>query len=199
MIGTKEKAWLLEYLQRYQEALVRDEILESMAGLKALFQGCSAAGRKVIFAGNGGSAAIASHCAVDFTKNAGIRSVNFNEADLITCFANDYGYPHWLRKALEFYADPGDVVVLISSSGKSPNILEAGHFAREKGLPLVTFTGFEADNPLRQLGVINFWVDSKAYNVIEMTHQTWLLAVCDLIIGKAEYPSRKEVDYALNG
>ena len=75
--------------------------------------------KKIIIAGNGGSAAMASHLAVDFTKAAGIRAINFNEADLITCFANDYGYEHWLEKALEAYADPGDLAILISSSGKS--------------------------------------------------------------------------------
>ena len=55
------------------------------------------------------------------------------------------------------------------------------------GLPVVTFTGFKPDNPLKQEGELNFWVDSKAYNVVENTHQIWLLMVCDLIIGKAEY------------
>ena len=58
-----------------------------------------AAGKKVIIAGNGGSAAMASHVAVDFTKAAGIRAINFNEADLITCFSNDYGYEHWVAQA----------------------------------------------------------------------------------------------------
>ena len=76
-------------------------------------------GKKVIISGNGGSAAMASHVAVDFTKAASIRAINFNEADLITCFANDYGYEHWLEKDLEAYADPGDLAILISSSGKS--------------------------------------------------------------------------------
>ena len=130
---------------------------------------------------------MASHCAVDFTKNAGIRCVNFNEADLITCFANDFGYELCFQKALEFYADPGDVVVLISCSGRSPNIVNAAKYAKEKGFLVVTFSGFSSDNPLCAEGDLNFCVQSRAYNIIEMTHQMWLLAVCDLIIGKAEY------------
>jgi D-sedoheptulose 7-phosphate isomerase len=130
---------------------------------------------------------------VDFTKNARIRCINFNEADLITCFANDYGYEHWLEKALEFYADDGDVTILISSSGKSANMVRAAQYALARGLRLVTFTGFLANNPLKELGQLNFWVDSQAYNVIEMTHHIWLLAVCDLIIGKAEYPASPAV------
>lgn len=191
-----EREWLTQYLERYRRILNQD-VLGDLVKLKALLQACSSQGRKVIFAGNGGSAAIASHCAVDFTKNAGIRSVNFNEADLITCFANDYGYEHWLKKALEFYSDSGDLVILISSSGKSQNMIEAGRFVLEKGRTLVTFTGFEMENPLRRLGQLNFWVDSRAYNVVEMTHHIWLLAVCDLVIGNAEYPARKELDYAV--
>jgi len=136
----------------------------------------------VILVGNGGSAAIASHGAVDLTKTAGIRSVNFNEAGLITCFANDYGYENWVRKALEFYADEGDLIILISSSGKSPNMVKGGQYAFERGFKLVTFTGFSSSNPLKALGRINFWVESQQYNIIENTHLIWLLAACDLVI-----------------
>lgn len=136
-------------------------------------------GGKTIIVGNGGSAAIASHVAVDLTKAAGLRAINFNEADLLTCFANDYGYEHWVEKALEFYADPQDLVVLISSSGKSPNIVNAALKSRQMALPLITFSGFSADNPLRALGQVNFWADSASYNVVEMTHQIWLLALTD--------------------
>lgn len=182
-----EKRWLNDYFARYKESIFRAEIYDQLIRLKDLLADTQAAGKKVIIAGNGGSAAIASHCAVDFTKNAGVRCVNFNEADLITCFANDYGYEHWLEKALEFYSDDGDLIILISSSGKSPNMMNAARYARNANLTLVTFTGFSADNMLRKLGQINFWVDSRAYNIVEMTHQIWLLAVCDLIIGKVEY------------
>ncbi len=187
-----ETAWLAHYFERYRTALFEHDVAPQLITLKGWMLQAQARGAKVIFAGNGGSAAMASHCAVDFTKNAGIRSINFNEADLITCFANDYGYESWLRKALEAYADDGDLVVLISSSGKSPNILNAARYALEQGLKLVTFTGFAQDNPLAALGHLSFWLDSRAYNVIEMTHHIWLLAVCDLIIGEAEYPARQE-------
>ncbi len=183
-----ERKWLSEYFDRYQRAVFRENYGD-LIQLKDLFVAAHAAQRKVILAGNGGSAAIASHCAVDFTKSAGIRCVNFNEADLITCFANDYGYELWLQKALEFYADNGDLIVLISSSGKSPNMIQAAEYAVSRGLRLVTFTGFADNNPLKSLGALNFWVDSRAYNVVEMTHQIWLLTVCDLIVGKAEYPA----------
>jgi len=144
-------------------------------------------GNKVIIAGNGGSAAMASHVAVDFTKQVGIRTVNFNEPDLITCFANDYGYDNWVARALEFYGDKGDMIILISSSGSSINMVNAAKIAKKVKIDVVTFTGFAIDNPLKQEGVLNFWLDSKAYNIVENIHQIWLLMLCDLIIGKAEY------------
>jgi len=131
---------------------------------------------------------MASHVAVDLTKNAGIRCVNFNEADLITCFSNDYGYERWVEKAVEFYCDEGDVFIAISSSGSSNNILNGCRAAREKNFSkVITLSGMSADNQLKKLGDINLWADSKAYNHIENIHQFWLLAVVDLIIGKAEY------------
>ena len=144
--------------------------------------------KKIIIAGNGGSAAMASHVAVDFTKAAGIRAVNFNEADLITCFANDYGFENWVAKAIEFYGDPGDVLLVISSSGKSKNMINATASARAKKFSkIVTFSGFEENNPLSQSGDINLWVNSKAYNYVENLHQIWLLALVDLVIGDKEY------------
>ena len=139
-------------------------------------------GKKIIIVGNGGSAAMASHVAVDFTKAAGIRAINFNEADLITCFANDYGYEHWVSKALEAYADEGDIVFLISSSGKSQNIVNAALTAREMGVYVITVSGFSSSNPLRALGDIDLWVDSYEYNIVEMTHHIWLLAIVELLI-----------------
>ena len=150
-------------------------------------------GRKTIIVGNGGSAAIASHVAVDLTKNARIRAINFNEADLITCFANDYGYERWMEKAIEFYGEPGDVLIAISSGGQSKNVLNACLAARRRAFAsVVTLSGFASDNPLRRLGDHNFFVESRAYKLVELTHQFWLLALVDLIIGKAEYPASVE-------
>lgn len=153
----------------------KDCLEEVVSSLDSVFE-CR---NKVILVGNGGSAAMASHVAVDLTKAAGIRAINFNEADLITCFANDYGYENWVVEALKAYADPGDLLVLISSSGRSKNIINAADYAKNHGLNLVTFSGFDADNPLRQYGKVNFWANSGSYNLVEMTHHIWLLAIVD--------------------
>jgi D-sedoheptulose 7-phosphate isomerase len=175
-----------DYFPKYFETLCRaiksahSELLEETA---ELLRQTKEKGGRILIAGNGGSAAIAGHAAIDFTKAAGIASLCFNEASLITCLSNDYGYEHWIQKALEFYAGAGDLVILISSSGRSPNMLRAAGKAREMGLPLVTFTGFDPDNPLRAEGKINFWIGSRSYNLVENVHQIWLLAICDWLVG----------------
>ena len=139
---------------------------------------------KIILIGNGGSAAIASHVAIDLTKAANIRSINFNEASLLTCFSNDYGYENWVQQALDFYADKNDIIILVSSSGQSQNIINGAKKAVAMKLPLITLTGFSDNNPLNKLGDINFWVDSSTYNVVESVHQMWLLSVIDYLINE---------------
>ena len=182
-----QSKWFDDYFQLYRDSVFNSEIYGNLILVKDLWLAANAAGKKIIFCGNGGSAAIASHCAVDLSKNAGIRAVNFNEASLITCLSNDFGYENWMAKAIDLYADAGDVLVLVSSSGNSKNILNCALAAKNKGLSLVSFTGFDKENDLNGINSINFWVDSKAYNVVEMTHNIWLLSIVDNIIGKAEY------------
>lgn len=181
--------FIKDCLNRYKNSLFETDVSEKMIKMKELLLGVKNKGKKIIIAGNGGSAAMASHVAVDFTKQGGIRTINFNDADLITCFANDYGYEFWVAKAIEFYGDEGDLLVLISSSGSSKNIVNAAKAAKNLGMTVVTFTGFKVDNPLKQEGDLNFWLDSRAYNIVENTHQIWLLIICDLIVGKVEYPA----------
>ena len=145
---------------------------------------------KIYIVGNGGSASIASHVSVDFAKVAKVPSATFNNANLITCLANDYGYEKWVEKAVEFFGDEGDMLVIISSSGKSKNIVNGCEAAKNKKFKyIITLTGHEKDGPVSKYGDINLWVNSKAYNYIENTHQIWLLTVVDLIIGKKEYPA----------
>lgn len=177
--------FFVTYFERVARHLASAD-LPALHEIANLLEDTSAGGRKVIVAGNGGSAAMASHVAVDLTKTAGIRAVTFNESDLITCFANDYGYEHWIERAIEAYADAADTAVLVSSSGKSTNIINAALKARQMRLKVVTLSGFSAGNPLRQLGDFNLWVDSSEYNIIEMVHHTWLLAILDKIVADAK-------------
>ena len=150
----------------------------------ALIEKCHKAGGKLIFVGNGGSAAMASHLSVDFTKACKIRSINFNEADLLTCFSNDYGYENWVHEALKAYMDVNDLVILISSSGNSANITNAADYCLNNKVDLITFSGFQPSNSLRSKGNCNFWVNSSDYNFVEMVHHVWLVALVDYFATK---------------
>lgn len=179
--------WFREYFRRYEETILRTDVTPQLVALAKLVEEKGRVGARFFFAGNGASASIASHAAVDFTKQVGIKAHDFNEPNFITALSNDYGYENWVAMALQLRAAPGDVVVLISSSGKSPNIVHAACEAKRMGLTVVTLSGFGSDNPLRALGDINFWVDSRAYNVVECTHMIWLMAAVDYALGQAEY------------
>lgn len=144
---------------------------------------------KIIFLGNGGSASICNHVSVDLSKNAGVRAINFNEANLITCLSNDYGHDNWMKEALKIHCKKNDLVVFVSSSGNSKNIVNAAKWCKKNKFKIVTFTGFNQDNHLNKINNngVGFWVNSKAYNHIEMCHLFMLLGMVDFIIGKLVY------------
>ena len=144
------------------------------------FVKCHEAGARVIFIGNGGSAAIASHMAIDYTKNGGVRAMAFNDVPTLTCLANDFGYDNVFAKQLEYYATKKDVVVIVSSSGRSLNILAAARTAKAMGCYVVTFTGMNPNNALRALGDLNYWVPSADYGLVELTHLSLLHAMADV-------------------
>ena len=184
-----DQKFLLNYFENLQKLLPKENYINDLINVKEILLSAHSKGKKTMIFGNGGSAAIASHFSVDLTKNAGIRCTNYNEYDLLTCFSNDFGYDKWVEKSIEYYADEGDVLILISAGGNSPNMVNAAKFSKERKLEkLITFTGNNKDNKLSKLGDINFWVDSKSYNHIENIHQILLLSLVDLIIGKSEYP-----------
>jgi D-sedoheptulose 7-phosphate isomerase len=142
-----------------------------------------ARGDKMMFIGNGGSSAIASHMSEDFSKAAGIRALCFNDAPTLTCLGNDFGYEHVFEKQIEWFARKGDLLVAISSSGRSPNILKGVAAARAAGAEVVTLTGFEPGNPLRASGDLNFYLPSKEYGFVEAGHLALLSAVVDFAMG----------------
>ena len=179
------KTKAINYLKLYQEKYtsltkIDNNLRNKFLNLYNLFLKVKKSKNKILIFGNGGSAAMASHFSVDMVKIGNIRTVNFNESDLLTCFSNDYGYENWVKKCIEFYSDKGDMVVLISSSGESQNMINAAKLIKKKKLKLATFTGFKSNNRLSKYGDINFWVNSKIYNHIENIHQYWLLMITDL-------------------
>jgi D-sedoheptulose 7-phosphate isomerase len=181
--------FIKSYLKDFIELLdPNDESIRNLIQARNLLIDVNKNKKKILIFGNGGSAAIASHFSVDLTKNAKLRCLNFNESSLITCFSNDYGFEHWAEKAIDFYGDEGDLLIVISSSGKSENMINAVKAARNSNFhSVITLSGFSKDNPLNKLGDINLWVNNRSYNFVENIHQIWLLAIVDLIIGKRVY------------
>ena len=147
-----------------------------------LMAGAGSAGKKVILIGNGGSAGIASHMAVDIWKNGGIRATTFNDSSLLTCIGNDYGYKHVFEKPMEMFAEEGDVLIAISSSGSSENILLGVGAARRKNMSVITFSGFEGDNPLSSMGDVNFYTPCRAYGPVEVLHQMLCHCILDTVM-----------------
>jgi D-sedoheptulose 7-phosphate isomerase len=135
-------------------------------------------GQKLMFVGNGGSATTASHMATDFNKNGNLRTLSLNDSSMLTCLANDYSFADVFAKQVEFHATRGDILVAISSSGKSPNILNAVKAARALGCTILTMSGFAADNPLRREGDMNVYLPSDLYGIVEIGH----LAICHAIV-----------------
>ena len=186
----EDTKFLDEYFDDFKKIINfnSDEIKKKLINLKKIFITTKKNRKKILIFGNGGSAAIASHFSVDLTKNAKIRCTNYNESDLITCFSNDFGYERWVEMAIKYYGNKGDVLIVISSSGKSKNMINACIAARKKKFSkIITLTGHLVNNPVKKLGDINLWVNSKAYNYIENIHQFWLLSLVDLVIGKKNY------------
>lgn len=138
--------------------------------------------KKIFFIGNGGSAGIAQHMTADFLKNGGIRTHSMLESTIITCLGNDFGYEYIFSKQLELVADEGDLLVAISSSGNSPNIINGAMIAKEVGCKVVTFTGFKEDNKLRKIGDVNIYVPSMSYGYVESIHNKILQQIVDDIV-----------------
>ena len=142
-----------------------------------------ARGNKIMFIGNGGSAAISSHMAIDYLKNGGLRTMALNDAATLTALGNDFGYDKVFAAQLELHALPGDLLVAISSSGRSSNILNAVDVARTKQCGVVTFSGFSQDNPLRRCGDVNFYIHSGQYGFVEVGHLALCHASFDIAMG----------------
>ena len=138
---------------------------------------------RIYFVGNGGSAGIASHMAIDWMKNGGFASTCFNDGASLTCLANDLGFEQVFALPLSRQARPGDLLIAISSSGKSANILAEVDAARCAGATILTLSGFSTDNPLRKKGDMNLFVPNKLYGFVEIAHLCICHAILDLTMG----------------
>lgn len=161
----------------FQDYFSQPEVEKQMIESVNLINGS----KRIFFIGNGGSNSICSHMMEDYAKIAGFPTFSFSDAALITCFANDYGYERAIAEWLKIHFQPSDLLVAISSSGKSPNILNATEVAKERGGKIITLSGFSKQNPLHQKGDINFHIGIENYGVVECYHQIILHVILDTI------------------
>ena len=173
-----------------KEFLSLSDNINSMKEAVSLLQNSKGTDSTIFLIGNGGSAAIAEHIAIDLTKNAGLRAMTISGTPMLTTFSNDYGYEKVFQKAIDSFAKKNDILIAISSSGTSQNILNACITAGNKGLKIITLSGFEANNPLRKMGDINFWINSTAFGYVEIIHTLILHYINDSIIGSEIYMIR---------
>ena len=141
---------------------------------------------QILIVGNGGSNAIASHAASDFTNVLHKNAQAFTDATMLTCYINDYGmeyaYLQWLQGFDPNSMRCNTLVILISSSGESKNVINCAEWCRDVVIPFITLTGFEKDNKLKNVkgAELNMWVNSKSYGVVECTHGNFLHSVIDI-------------------
>lgn len=153
-----------------------------MEKLVELFTDVKKTGNQLFFIGNGGSAAIASHMTADFMKNGGMKTYSLYDNSVTTCMGNDYGYEHIFSRPLEFLGNEGDLLVAISSSGNSQNIVNAIDVAQKKGMKIVTLTGFEDNNRICRSGIWNVYVPVSHYGMVESIHNLILQQIVDMIL-----------------
>lgn len=155
----------------------------AMEQFTALCRDVQSSGRKLMFIGNGGSASIASHMATDFMKNGRVRATAFNDPMFLTCLGNDLGYENVFGFQIDGHGEANDLLIAVSSSGKSQNILNGVAAARRKKSKVVTLSGFGQANPLRDMGDLNFYVPSGEYGVVELLHCSLIHCALDGLMG----------------
>lgn len=184
-----------QYLRKFFTVIKKIEFTMTASGKHLTFsrgveiatetiQALKKRGNKLIFVGNGGSAAIAVHQAADFLKQCGIKTYAPFDPSLLTCMANDYGYPKVFSEPLKTLVEKGDILVAISSSGRSENILNAVGMVQVKSCYVITMSGFNRTNPLRKEGDLNFYVPSSSYRYVETAHQLICDCILDCVLGE---------------
>ncbi len=137
---------------------------------------------RLFFIGNGGSAAIACHMTADYLKNGGISTCSLYNSSVLTCLGNDYGYEYVFSKQIEMLMGEGDLLCAISSSGNSPNIINAIEEAHVRKGRVITFTGFDRSNRALGMGDINVYVPSNNYGMVESIHNLMLQQIVDSLM-----------------
>ena len=183
--------WLTDLAEALQDTACRQRgktvpLATGLGALAGLWRRQREADARVYWIGNGGSAALVSHLSQDLLNKCGVQSTTFNDPALLTCMANDYGYADVFRRPLRALAKPGDLLVAVSSSGNSENIVGAAESALERGLVVVTLSAFNAANPLHTLhAALAFHTPVASYGQAEVAHTALLHAALDALASEA--------------
>ena len=184
-------AWLVGLTDALQQTACRQDgqavsLAAGLAALAGLWHRQRDEGARVYWIGNGGSAALVSHLSQDLLNKCGVQSTTFNDPALLTCMANDYGYREVFRRPLLALARPGDLLVAVSSSGNSENIVGATESALAHGLVTVTLSAFDAANALDALPTaLAFHVPVASYGQAEVAHTALLHAALDMLTNQS--------------
>lgn len=138
----------------------------------------------MFFCGNGASETMAEHMSHDWFQNAEVNTTTCAETAHITAISNDLSYEDVFSYRIRRILSDKDILVTISSSGNSPNIVKALEAGREKGAYCITFSGKGADNKSRNLGDLNFYVPLDTYGLVESAHAVILHAALDNFLEK---------------
>jgi len=131
-------------------------------------------GGNLFLVGNGGSAGVVSHILTDYINVNKLNARTLHESSLLSCMSNDYGYENSFSEPLSTLAREKDLLIAVSSSGRSPNIHNAVKSVKKAGGEAITLSGFGEDNPLRSMGDLNIWLDSNSYGLVEIGHLFYL-------------------------
>ena len=140
---------------------------------------------KIMIFGNGAGASIASHFANDLTNTSGIRAMSYDNTAQITCFSNDYLFQNWIKKTIDSYVNKGDLVILLSASGNSQNMINAAKFCTREKINFFSITGFKKNNKLNLKSKNKIWINSLSYNFVEMSQLFVLLSIVDFLNKKS--------------
>lgn len=155
------------------------DVETTLQELAKLFERNKIDGGSIYLIGNGGSAAVANHAMTDFVNVSRLRAFTLHDSILMTCMANDFGYEDVFKRILNTVLKKHDVIIAISSSGKSANICQAAELGKASGNKIITLSGFATNNPLRKIGDFNIWLDSNDYGLIEIGHSFFLQHLVD--------------------
>jgi len=130
---------------------------------------------RIFFFGNGASASFANHMALDWSKNGGIPSLSLSDSALLTALSNDYSYEEAFQEFSKIYSlCKNDIVVTISSSGNSPNIVCVLDYAKKVGAKSIALSGLKSNNKSRQRANFSVYYPFKTYGMVECAHQVYL-------------------------